>query len=225
MSIANPYMPRPGTLPYRVIAWFETQPPGTEAKASQLADALGVDVNNVLPCLAPAVEHGALLRYTKNGLSKPNFYALPGRTNPKPTKGDQPRFERGREGMEPQACESASGQGTNGPPALATLPHYDDCPAPAATAGRKDCGGEGHAEGRSSPPVDNEFLVGGFAPVTRTSGPPVTLSTNRTGKLREVEPQLRVLEPVAEIELRIKCRSLHEAERIEQFVRQMREVA
>jgi len=44
----------------------------------------------------------------------------------KPTKGDQPRFERGREGMEPEACESATGRGTYGAPALATLPH---CPA------------------------------------------------------------------------------------------------
>lgn len=39
-------------------------------------------------------------------------------------KGDQPRFERGREVMEPEACESAAGRGANGAPALATLPQY-----------------------------------------------------------------------------------------------------
>jgi hypothetical protein len=38
-------------------------------------------------------------------------------------KGDQPRSERGREGMEPQACDSAEGRGTDGAPAIATLPH------------------------------------------------------------------------------------------------------
>lgn len=42
----------------------------------------------------------------------------------KTPKGDQPRFERGREGMEPEACESAAGRGADGAPALATLPHY-----------------------------------------------------------------------------------------------------
>lgn len=41
----------------------------------------------------------------------------------KPTSGDQPRFERGREGMEPAVCESAAGRG-NGALALATLPQY-----------------------------------------------------------------------------------------------------
>lgn len=40
------------------------------------------------------------------------------------TKGDQPRFDRGREGMEAVVCESAAERGTNGAPALATLPHY-----------------------------------------------------------------------------------------------------
>ena len=40
------------------------------------------------------------------------------------TTGDQARFERVREGMEPEACESAAGRGTTGAPALATLPHY-----------------------------------------------------------------------------------------------------
>lgn len=38
--------------------------------------------------------------------------------------GDQPRFERGREVMEPAVCESADGRGADGAPALATLPHY-----------------------------------------------------------------------------------------------------
>jgi hypothetical protein len=40
------------------------------------------------------------------------------------TKGDQPRSERGREAMDAAACESAAERGTNGAPALATLPQY-----------------------------------------------------------------------------------------------------
>lgn len=42
---------------------------------------------------------------------------------PDTPQGDQPRSERGREVMELEACESASGRGTTGAPALATLPH------------------------------------------------------------------------------------------------------
>lgn len=48
----------------------------------------------------------------------------PGPLHPKTPQGDQPRFERGREVMEPEACESATGRGTTGAPALVTLPHY-----------------------------------------------------------------------------------------------------
>lgn len=49
-------------------------------------------------------------------------------TNVAPTKkptqqGDQPRSERGREGMEPAVCESAAGRG-HGAPTLTTLPQY-----------------------------------------------------------------------------------------------------
>ncbi len=43
---------------------------------------------------------------------------------PNTPQGDQPCSEHGREVMEPEACESATGRGTTGAPALATLPHY-----------------------------------------------------------------------------------------------------
>ena len=39
-------------------------------------------------------------------------------------QGNQARFERAREGIEPAACERAAGRGTNGALALATLPRY-----------------------------------------------------------------------------------------------------
>jgi hypothetical protein len=40
------------------------------------------------------------------------------------TSGDQPRFDRGREGMGPEVCESATGYRRNVFPALATLPQH-----------------------------------------------------------------------------------------------------
>ena len=43
---------------------------------------------------------------------------------PDTPQGDQPRSERGREVMEPEACERAAGRGTTGAPALATLPQH-----------------------------------------------------------------------------------------------------
>lgn len=45
-----------------------------------------------------------------------------------PTKGDQPRFERGCEGIALGACESATGRGKNVALALATLPHTQTAP-------------------------------------------------------------------------------------------------
>lgn len=45
-------------------------------------------------------------------------------TRTKSTSGDQPRFERGREGMGPEACESATGYRLGVFPALATLPQH-----------------------------------------------------------------------------------------------------
>ena len=54
-----------------------------------------------------------------------------------PTQGDQPRFERGREGMEPEACESATGRGTEVLPLSPRSPATSTAP-PVGTAGRKD---------------------------------------------------------------------------------------
>ena len=52
-----------------------------------------------------------------------------GRAGTDPQKGDQPRFERGREGIGPAACESAAGRGENVALALATLPPHEHCPS------------------------------------------------------------------------------------------------
>ena len=63
-----------------------------------------------------------------DGAASEGTAVTPGPSQPEaaPVKpqGDQPRSERGREVMEPEACESAAGRGTNGAPALATLPQH-----------------------------------------------------------------------------------------------------
>lgn len=57
--------------------------------------------------------------------------------------GDQPRFERGREGIAPVVCESAAGRGADGALALATLPTHQRLPHQTATGwgGRTQPGG------------------------------------------------------------------------------------
>jgi hypothetical protein len=248
------YVPQPGSLPARAIAWLQAQPQGTEVTSSRWAEQIGADVTKLILAMQTAVDKGAVLRFTKHGQTKPYFYRLPGeqkrsgawtapsaaddveddeagamvqrvvpaasckaeipddplaamfrksdalasggelgrkpggpshwRANPLPmmehTKGDQPRFERGREGMEPEACESATGRGTTGAPALATLPH-------TSTAPRDGSSGE-------------EGLLQG------------------TGRVMTAPA---ALDDIA-ILLKVPCRTLHEAERVMQFVRQLR---
>jgi hypothetical protein len=80
----------------------------------------------------------------------------------KPTKGDQPRFERGREGMEPEACESATGRGTDGAPALATLPHDATAPRDGSSGEEGILTGTGRvmtAPGRHADQLDMATLV------------------------------------------------------------------
>lgn len=122
------YQAKPGSMAYRAIAWLEQQPVGADFTVSQLAERAGLDVTLLGQCLAPAVDAGAVLKAPPRGQKRPMFYSLnplqhPEYREPDTPQGNQPRSERGREGMEPAACESAAGRGTNGAPALATLPH------------------------------------------------------------------------------------------------------
>lgn len=72
--------------------------------------------------------------------SRPARFGGSGATSQvKPQQGAQPRCERGREVMEPDACESATGRGTNGAPALVTRPRFF----------QRSGGVEGHAAARA----------------------------------------------------------------------------
>lgn len=142
------YVPKPNSVAARAIAYLESLPPGTEMMTSALAEAINVPGGNMAPNLEAPLTHGLLYRRQRDThvrspwwWSLTNYRAQPKAAwPPKPAapaaaqpsgarnterhpKGDQPRSERGREGMEPQACESAGGRGTNGAPALATPPH------------------------------------------------------------------------------------------------------
>lgn len=85
-------------------------------------------------------------------------------------QGDQPRSERGREVMEPEACESAAGRGTTGAPALATLPqHASPGVGPMGAGQPADAGPtEDQAAQQESPPNP-----GSVEPAAPPAAPPL----------------------------------------------------
>ena len=72
------YRPRPGTIPFRVLAWLETQEPRGEFSTAAIAYALEVNPNNVMPCLFAALEAGVLFRRQKDDSHprSPFFWSL-----------------------------------------------------------------------------------------------------------------------------------------------------
>lgn len=56
------YMPKPGSVPARAIAWLHTQPPGAEVTTDVLATAAGFNRKNATAFLEPAVKGRALAR-------------------------------------------------------------------------------------------------------------------------------------------------------------------
>lgn len=211
------YGPRPGTHAFRAFAYLDQHPEG-EAKLSDIAQALGVDVTTLSPSLQPALDHGALLWRTKNGMAKPRYYRLAGKSTKTP-QGDQPRFERGREGMEPQACESASGRGTDGAPALVTLPQYAS--PGGGLMGTWHPAAAGPPASRSAP-----------KPPARPTATPTPAPAAAGGAVAQAEQFLagsylkaNQADEDFEFFVSVRCRSVQEIERVTQFVRQMREAA
>lgn len=142
------YSPKPGTAAFRILGWLEAQGATREFTASQIAEALGLTSGTVPSYLESALAAHLLFSRRRDYThpKAPVWYSLTdhspppalnwrpkaddvptfrGRSVEKETpQGDQPRSERGREVMEPEACESADGRGTTGAPALATLPQH-----------------------------------------------------------------------------------------------------
>lgn len=143
-----PYQPKPGSVAYRTIAWLEQQPVGADFLISKLAEAVNHPASSMQAILEPALQAERILKRAPKGQARPFFFSLNPlhhpeyRDDPPPAprstaverrlvdeilatetpQGNQPRSERGREGMEAAACESAAERGADGAPALATLP-------------------------------------------------------------------------------------------------------
>ncbi|MGN6526762.1 MAG: hypothetical protein ACTHL8_10260 [Burkholderiaceae bacterium] len=77
MTVARGYVPQPGTVAARALAWFAAQPTGTSVPTAVLADALEVDTRGLTPCLERAVVGGVLVRERVDGLWRWRMSAAP----------------------------------------------------------------------------------------------------------------------------------------------------
>lgn len=71
--MSGTYIPQPGTIPARALAYFQAQPPGHTLSSAVLADELDVNRNGMKAVLAHALLGGALKCEKREGL---NFYSL-----------------------------------------------------------------------------------------------------------------------------------------------------
>lgn len=54
------YRLQPGTIPHRVYNWLRMQPNGAEFSSAVLAEELGIDPANIVPCLKTPYNHGVI---------------------------------------------------------------------------------------------------------------------------------------------------------------------
>ena len=66
--MSKPYVPQPGTIPHRVIAYLRRMQPGECIATAPLADELDVSPSSILPCMGAAVRGGLVKRESINGL-------------------------------------------------------------------------------------------------------------------------------------------------------------
>lgn len=64
----KPYVPQPGTIPYRAIQYLQRLAPGATIANGPLADELDVTTGTLVSCLATAVHHGAVKRDRRDGI-------------------------------------------------------------------------------------------------------------------------------------------------------------
>jgi hypothetical protein len=71
------YEPRPGTVPYRVLSYLETQPHGAEVLTSTIAEATGIAPSSIPPCMEAAITAGAVFRRKRDGhIRAPAYWSL-----------------------------------------------------------------------------------------------------------------------------------------------------
>lgn len=61
------YVPQPGTIAARVLAWFADQAPELEASSGVIAEALDQPIAAVITALDPVFEHGLIAREKREG--------------------------------------------------------------------------------------------------------------------------------------------------------------
>lgn len=61
------YIPQPGTIPARVVAWLQQQPAGAQVATGVLCDTLDIDVSLLGGSMQPAIRHGLVTSSKREG--------------------------------------------------------------------------------------------------------------------------------------------------------------
>jgi hypothetical protein len=78
------YTPQPGTIPWLVLNWLATQPPGTEVMTTPLALAIGKDPKVVFQSLQAALNAKLIFQRQKfQGVRAPYFWSLTDHSRPR----------------------------------------------------------------------------------------------------------------------------------------------
>jgi hypothetical protein len=84
------YQPRPGTIPFRAIAWLQKQGSDADVRLAPWAEALDVDVQTLLISLEAPIKHGLVVKFTRPGTQRPIMYRLgAGKSDRTPTVDDE----------------------------------------------------------------------------------------------------------------------------------------
>lgn len=112
------YEPRPGTVPFRVLAYLEGKPSGEEVPTGTLAFDLGLDASAIPACMEGALRDGLVFRRQRGGHSRaPFFWSLVDHNKEAPAPVPAPQVEPAPEHKpEPTAVVVA-------PPASAASAH------------------------------------------------------------------------------------------------------
>lgn len=66
----NAYEPQPWSIPYRVIEFLKTQPPGKQFAVAVIAEHLDQRRDAILPCLEAPIKHGVIRKEKIDGIVK-----------------------------------------------------------------------------------------------------------------------------------------------------------
>jgi hypothetical protein len=148
MSDSQRFALRPGTVPYRAIAYLQTLPIGTEVKGAMLAEAIGTTPASMNTCMEAARNAGLVFGRKRDAhRTSPVWWSLVDHTKQQtPQKGAYLDASKGQShGAE--GSENPNGRGSNAAPVLGAAPAFlerrgpvsvvlvDGCRAPESHAG------------------------------------------------------------------------------------------